>query len=128
MKLLLLISLFINNPQVADTTYYSSNVTVDIPRDVQAISEKYLALFRKNKNYNGYAIQLYAGVKDKAVRERSAFVTHFPNIQVGILYENLNYIVQFGQFATRLEANNALELIHAKFPRAYIVRTRISYL
>ena len=130
MQLLVLLSLLATQPniQTADTTGFYSEVKVYIPYDIQTVSSNYLKLFNRNKVYNGYAIQLYAGNKEKAVKERSAFVTRFPDIPVAITYENLNYVVQFGHFNTRLQANNMLERIHSKFPRAYIVKTSISYL
>ncbi len=81
----------------------------------------------KENKMPGYRVQIFASsVRKKSDLEKSKFLSLFPTIKAHTIYEPPNYKVRIGDFKTRLDAQKALDLIHANFQESYIVRDEIT--
>lgn len=100
---------------------------------VQQLVEKKAEYHRLTKGVrDGYRIKIHFGVEREAAREvRTKFTTDFPENQNRHLttyeeYQQPNFVVLVGDFATKLAAFRALKEIQSSFPNAFIVKGKIN--
>lgn len=81
--------------------------------------------------YNGFRIRIFLDSK-RGAREASAaaikkFNDKYPYILAYRTYIAPNFKVSVGNFRTRMEAENLLNVIKEDFPEAFVVRERFKY-
>lgn len=79
-----------------------------------------------NGEHEGYRIKIHFGV-DKEVAEavRAKFIAKFPEYATYREYQQPNFVVLIGDYATKMDAFRHLKLIQAEFPNAFIVKGKI---
>ncbi|MFL5730879.1 MAG: SPOR domain-containing protein [Cytophagaceae bacterium] len=100
-------------------------------RDVtKELSLKMDSIARKNQNLRfaeGYRIQVYSGPsREEAYRARDRVLDILPSVDVYPLYRSPVFRVSVGDYAERLEANNAFVKLKREFPNAILVPARIN--
>lgn len=72
--------------------------------------------------YDKYKVQIFYGENDKARKTLQEFKKAFPDTDGTIVYESPTYKVLVGSYASRIDAEHALEEIHKKYPYALLVQ------
>jgi len=117
--------------------YYGGSVVVIQDNLVDSLLHYYEVMRLKimenpdNKAIPGYRIQIFfdSGLNssDRAKQARDAFMFIYPDITAYISWKAPNYRVRAGDFRTRLEAENALQLIIVDYPSAWVTRDDINF-
>jgi hypothetical protein len=117
--------------------HYSGSVVVIQDNLVDSLLYYYEAMRLKimenpdNKAIPGYRIQIFfdSGLNssDRAKQARDAFMLVYPDIPAYISWKAPNYRVRAGDFRTRLEAENVLQLIIIDYPNAWVTRDDINF-
>lgn len=110
------------------TPQYYGPGEVNIYRDVRIdlLSNKYKAIHEENGTIDGYRIRLFdSDKKSEAFKEKSRFLTHFPDAATDVVYDVPRFTVVTGGYRTRLEASKWLNEYKMHFPDAYILRRQI---
>jgi len=69
-----------------------------------------------------YKVQIFYGDNEKARKTLQEFKKAFDNTDGTIVFESPTYKVWVGSYATRIDAERALEEIHKKYPYALLVK------
>lgn len=91
------------------------------------VIKSYINYTKHTTQYNGFAIQIYAGDKNMAMSARSTFHSMYPEKRIKMNYDNVKYIAQYGAFLSRREAYKELLEIRNNFKDAYIVNAKVPY-
>lgn len=79
-----------------------------------------------NGEYDGYRIKIHFGADRIKAREiKGKFQLKFPDIQAHEDYQQPNFVINVGDFRTKLEAFEALKKIQIEFPDGFIVKSKI---
>lgn len=77
--------------------------------------------------YDGYRIKIFFDVdRSKMERVKSEFQFKYPDIPIYDDYIQPNFILNIGNFRTKIEAHEVLKRIQQDFPNAFIVKTKIA--
>ena len=95
---------------------------------VQQLIEKKAEYHRlTNGRRSGYRIKIHFGIDRESAREvRTRFNNEFPELPTYEEYQQPNFVVLVGDFATKLEAFETLKEIQYSFPNAFIVKEKIN--
>lgn len=95
---------------------------------VQQLVEKKAEYHRlTNGVRDGYRIKIHFGVEREGARDvKTKFNTEFPDFDTYEEYQQPNFVVLVGDFATKLEAFETLKQIQHSFPNAFIVKGKIN--
>jgi hypothetical protein len=84
-----------------------------------------------NKAIPGYRIQIFfdsgSNSSDRARQARDEFLLIYPDIPAYVNWKAPNYRVRVGDYKTRLEAENALQLIIIDYPNAWVIKDEINF-
>jgi hypothetical protein len=84
-----------------------------------------------NKGIPGYRIQIFfdsgSNSSDRARQARDGFLLIYPDIPAYVNWKAPNYRVRVGDYRTRLEAENALQLIIIDYPNAWVIKDEINF-
>ena len=70
----------------------------------------------------GFRVQIYfGGVRPKAAEVKLEFNSRYPAFPAYLTYNQPNFKVRVGDFATRFEAQKLLKEIEGKFPTTFVV-------
>ncbi|KOS07658.1 sporulation protein [Flavobacterium akiainvivens] len=69
-----------------------------------------------------YKVQIFYGDNEKARKTMQEFKKAFPETDGTIIFESPTYKVLVGSYASRIDAERALEEIHKKYPYALVVQ------
>lgn len=102
-----------------DTTKSIKGLTEKKDERIDLLIEDYI----KNKKSSGYRIQIFSSSNNRweAVKARSEFLKKYPEEKSYLIYQAPNYKVRIGDYISRLNAYERLELIKIDFPSAFIV-------
>ncbi len=79
-----------------------------------------------NGEYDGYRIKIHFGPDRIKAREiKSKFQLKFNDITPYEDYQQPNFVINVGDFRTKLEAFEALKKIQIEFPDGFIVKSKI---
>jgi hypothetical protein len=94
---------------------------------VRALQEKKAEFHRRtNGESEGYRIKIhFSADKSKAKEVQSKFTTKFADIPSYEEYQQPNFVINVGDFKTKLEAFELLKRIQVEFPYAFIVKSKI---
>ena len=94
---------------------------------VRALQEKKAEFHRRtNGEREGYRIKIhFSADKSKAKEVQSKFTSKFADIPSYEEYQQPNFVINVGDFKTKLEAFELLKRIQVEFPYAFIVKSKI---
>jgi hypothetical protein len=138
MRLISVIGLLLILPLLSPAQYSTGgNVTVIQDELVDSLLHDYEAVRLKimgnpdNKAIPGYRIQIFfdSGLNssDRAREAREAFLSIFPEMPAYVSWKAPNYRVRVGDFRTRLDAEQTLQLIIADYPNAWVIKDEINF-
>ena len=79
-----------------------------------------------NGEYDGYRIKIHFGAdRVKAKEIKGKFQLKFNDIPAYEDYQQPNFVINVGDFRTKLEAFEALKKIQIEFPDGFIVKSKI---
>ena len=94
---------------------------------VRALQEKKVEYHRRsNGESDGYRIKIhYSADKTKAREVQAKFNSKFTDVASYEEYQQPNFVINVGDFKTKLEAFELLKRIQAEFPYAFIVKSKV---
>ncbi|MBP8033702.1 MAG: hypothetical protein KAZ71_03835 [Bacteroidia bacterium] len=103
----------------------SSNIQTSLK--VRALQEKKEEFHKRtNGESDGYRVKIHSS-PDKIIRRevQAKFSSKYPDVAVYEDYELPNFIINVGDFKTKLEAYELLKKIKESYPYAFIVKSKI---
>jgi hypothetical protein len=111
-----------SNPE-SDNRSGSLNLIQDLR--VDTLVSRYVLANKNLKGIWGFRIQIYRSPDrnaDKANAVSQEFMVEFPDIRSYVMFQKPNwFLVETGDFRTKVEGTKLLYLIRRKFPHAYFV-------
>ncbi len=105
---------------------------------VKALQEKKAEFHRRtNGELDGYRVKIHFSadrakafntfyqLRDKAREVKSRFSSKFSDVPTYEDYQQPNFVINVGDFKTKLEAFELLKKIQADFPYAFIVKSKV---
>lgn len=94
---------------------------------VRALQEKKVEYHRRsNGESDGYRIKIhFSADKTKAREVQTKFNSKFSDVPSYEEYQQPNFVINVGDFKTKLEAFELLKRIQAEFPYAFIVKSKV---
>ncbi len=94
---------------------------------VRALQEKKVEYHRRsNGESDGYRIKIhFSADKTKAREVQAKFNSKFTDVASYEEYQQPNFVINVGDFKTKLEAFELLKRIQAEFPYAFIVKSKV---
>jgi hypothetical protein len=107
--------------------------TVQIVQDphIEDLLSRHLELNRRNEGLTGYRILIFKASfqnsREKAIEERSRFISQFNDIPVYYFYEQPESRLFVGDFRTKSEATRMKLEIEKFFKNAIVIETKINF-
>jgi hypothetical protein len=94
---------------------------------VRALQEKKVEYHRRsNGESDGYRIKIhFSADKTKAREVQAKFNSKFSDVPSYEEYQQPNFVINVGDFKTKLEAFELLKRIQVEFPYAFIVKSKV---
>ena len=94
---------------------------------VKALQEKKAEYHRRtNGEVDGYRVKIHFSTDKSKMKEAQArFSNRYSSVATYEEYQLPNWVVNVGDFKTKLEAQELLKTIKSDFPYAFIVKSRI---
>ena len=94
---------------------------------VRALQEKKVEYHRRsNGESDGYRIKIhFSADKTKAREVQAKFISKFSDVPSYEEYQQPNFVINVGDFKTKLEAFELLKRIQVEFPYAFIVKSKV---
>ena len=94
---------------------------------VRTLQEKKAEFHRRsNGESDGYRIKIhFSADKTKAREVQSKFNSKFADVPSYEEYQQPNFVINVGDFKTKLEAFELLKRIQVEFPYAFIVKSKV---
>lgn len=104
-----------------------ASLAVQTTFKVKALQEKKAEYHKRtNGESDGYRVKIHFGAdKSKAREAQSKFTAKYVEIPAYEEYQQPNFVINVGDFKTKLEAYELLKHIKADFPYAFIVKSKI---
>jgi hypothetical protein len=116
---------FLSNTLLSQETPNSSAIQTSIK--VKALQEKKAEFHRRsNGETDGYRIKIHFGAdKTKARDVQARFKIKFADVDSYEEYQQPNFVINVGNFKSKLEAFEMLKKIQSDFPYAFIVKSKV---
>lgn len=94
---------------------------------VRALQEKKAEYHKRtNGESDGYRIKIhFSADKTKAKEVESKFSIKYPAVPTHEEYQQPNFVINIGDFKTKLEATELLKKIKEDYPYAFIVKSKV---
>jgi hypothetical protein len=94
---------------------------------VRALQEKKVAFHKlTNGESDGYRVKIFFGTdKTKAKNVQAKFVNDYKGIPAYEEYQQPNFVINVGDFKTKIEAHELLKKIKEEYPYAFIVKSKV---
>lgn len=101
--------------------------TIQTSIKVKALQEKKSEFHRRtNGECDGYRVKIhFSADRSKAKEVKGRFNSKYPDVPTYEDYVQPNFVVNVGDFKTKLEAFELLKKIQADFPYAFIVKSKV---
>jgi hypothetical protein len=101
--------------------------TIQTSIKVKALQEKKAEYHRRtNGECDGYRVKIhFSADRSKANEVRARFSSKYNDVPTYEDYQQPNFVVNVGDFKTKLEAYELLKKIQADFPYAFIVKSKV---
>lgn len=74
--------------------------------------------------YTNFSVQLKNGLKEEVEPLYKEFTAQYPQIDATIIFANPKFKLVAGNFKNKIEAENLLKKIQAKYPDAFVVKLK----
>jgi hypothetical protein len=104
-----------------------NNSSIQTAIKVRALQDKKAEYHRKtNGESDGYRVKIhFSADKSKAREIQAKFISKYPDTPSYEEYQQPNFVINVGDFKTKLEAYELLKRIKEDFPYAFIVKSKI---
>lgn len=104
-----------------------NNNAIQTSLKVRALQEKKEEYHKRtNGESDGYRVKIhFSADKTKAKEIQAKFAAKYSNIESYEEYQQPNFVINVGDFKTKLEAYELLKKIKDDFPYAFIVKSKI---
>lgn len=94
---------------------------------VKALQEKKAEYHRRtNGECDGYRVKIHISAdKSKQKEAQQKFLSRYMNVPTYEDYQQPNFVVNVGDFKTKLEAQELMKMIKSDFPYAFIVKSKV---
>ena len=94
---------------------------------VKALQEKKAEYHRRTGGEtDGYRVKIHFSADKSKMKEAQAkFSNRYSNVNTYEDYQQPNWVVNVGDFKTKLEAQELLKMIKGDFPYAFIVKSKV---
>ena len=106
-----------------------SNGKIIIQKDnrIDSLINRHIRINNEKQSIPGYRIQVYFGsTRAEALSAKADFIRKYPDIKIYMIYEQPNYKIRAGDFATRYEAEKYHKQFIIEFKSCFIVPDEIS--
>ena len=105
----------------------TSHNAIQTALKVKALQEKKAEYHRRtNGESDGYRIKIhFSADKTKAREIQAKFSSKYSDVSTHEEYQQPNFVVNVGDFKTKLEAYQLLKKIKEDFPYAFIVKSKV---
>ena len=114
-----------------NSSAYSGNVNIVQAGEIAELVGVRLAILKKQKGFEGYRIRIFArsgaGARTEADDLRVEFREKHEDITPYLNYNSPNWEIHVGNYRTRLEAMEVLDMIKEDYPQAFIIKTIIEF-
>lgn len=116
---------------MCSTRFFSQENTTDNSIQtllkVRALQEKKAAFHKLTYGESdGYRVKIYFGTdKAKAKSVQAKFVNDYKGIPAYEEYQQPNFVINVGDFKTKIEAHELLKKIKEEYPYAFIVKSKV---
>ncbi len=127
MKLLLFYISIIINVHCLLAQENPNSSAIQTSMKVKALQEKKAEFHRRtNGELDGYRVKIhFSADRTKAREVKSRFSSKFSDVSTYEDYQQPNFVINVGDFKTKLEAFELLKKIQADFPYAFIVKSKV---
>ena len=127
MKFLLLLSLFSLSFCGAFSQENPNSSAIQTSIKVKALQEKKAEYHRRtNGECDGYRVKIhFSADRSKANEVKARFSSKYNDVPTHDDYQQPNFVVNVGDFKTKLEAYELLKKIQVDFPYAFIVKSKV---
>jgi hypothetical protein len=121
--LLFILSISVGNAQ---TNKNQGKIEIIQSKSIDSLLKKVKIQNEQKKTNSGYRIQIYSGPqRNKANEIKALFFDKYPNHGSYVIYQQPNFKVRVGDFASRLEAYKFLKEIEPEYETVYMVKDEI---
>lgn len=127
MKFLFLLCLFGLSFYNAFSQENPNSSAIQTSMKVKALQEKKAEYHRRtNGECDGYRVKIhFSADRSKANEVKARFSSKYNDVPTYEDYQQPNFVVNVGDFKTKLEAYELLKKIQADFPYAFIVKSKV---
>ena len=127
MKFLLLLCLFVLSFYDVFSQENPNSSAIQTSMKVKALQEKKAEYHRRtNGECDGYRVKIhFIADRSKANEVKARFSSKYNDVPTHDDYQQPNFVVNVGDFKTKLEAYELLKKIQADFPYAFIVKSKV---
>lgn len=127
MKFLLLLSLFSLSFYGMFSQENPNSPAIQTSMKVKALQEKKAEYHRRtNGECDGYRVKIhFSADRSKANEVKARFSSKYNDVPTYEDYQQPNFVVNVGDFKTKLEAYELLKKIQVDFPYAFIVKSKV---
>lgn len=127
MKFLLLVSLFSLSFCDVFSQENPNSLAIQTSMKVKALQEKKAEYHRRtNGECDGYRVKIhFSADRSKANEVKARFNSKYNDVPTYEDYQQPNFVVNVGDFKTKLEAYELLKKIQVDFPYAFIVKSKV---
>lgn len=100
------------------------NIVINQDKKIITLLEAKKEIDKNDDSEGKYKLQIYSGNRSKAEATQREYNSNFSDWKSSLEYEAPNFKVWVGNFATRLEGENALKKIKSKFPNSFIFKPK----
>jgi hypothetical protein len=104
-----------------------NSTAIQTSMKVKALQEKKAEYHRRtNGECDGYRIKIhFSADRSKANEVKARFISKYNDVPTHDDYQQPNFVVNVGDFKTKLEAYELLKKIQVDFPYAFIVKSKV---
>ena len=104
-----------------------NSLAIQTSMKVKALQEKKAEYHRRtNGECDGYRVKIhFSADRSKANEVKARFISKYSDVPTHDDYQQPNFVVNVGDFKTKLEAYELLKKIQADFPYAFIVKSKV---
>lgn len=110
---------------------YSGNVKIVQAGEIAELVGVRLSILKKQKGFEGYRIRIFAktgaGARTEADDLRVEFREKYEQIKPYLHYNTPNWEIHVGNYRTRMEAMEVLDMIKEDYPQAFVTKTIIEF-
>ncbi|MEA1872831.1 MAG: hypothetical protein U9N51_00155 [Bacteroidota bacterium] len=119
------------NVDLFSSSAYTGDVKISQAGKIAELVGVRLAILKKQKGFEGYRIRIFAktgaGARTEADALRVEFREKHDQIKPYLLYNTPNWEIHVGNYRTRMEAMEVLDMIKEDYPQAFVTKTIIKF-